>query len=293
MIPFMILMGGVKILLSFNYPAWQYTLIGFPEDPYGYNREERSRLAGGTIKYLTSDQNIATLMELKDYEGLTVYTPNEVSHLQDVKNVINWASLGWYVVLGLSFAFLIWMLVTKSFQLIRRAFFWGAVLTLLLMLSVVVLMSLNFNSLFEKFHAIFFPQGNWTFTAESGLIRLFPLPLWVNAFILVSVFSLLVSILLLVLFWPRKRKLKEEERVIPTAIPSSRQELNIPSMASPVNPVERPETSDPIPASVPLVKDAVKEPWSEPAVVIEPPSEIKEEKPEQTESVDPDNPFLA
>jgi len=236
LLPFIILMGGVRILLSFNYPGFQYGLIGFPEDTLGYSREERTKLADATIRYLTADQNISGLTELKDSLGRTVYTTEEISHLQDVKNVIDLASIIWYVVCGLSIAFLIWMLVTKSWAQIRHGFFWGAVFTILLMIAVVVFTVLSFNTLFEKFHKIFFPQGNWTFSASSGLIRLFPLPLWLNAFILVSVYALLVSLFLVVAFWPRKRAPKVYERIVPVAIPSSKQSASIPSMATPINP---------------------------------------------------------
>ena len=236
LLPFIILMGGVRTMLSFNYPGFQYGLIGFPEDTLGYTRVERTRLAEATIGYLNSNNGISSLTNLTDSEGKTVYTTSEVSHLQDVKRVIEVASIVWYVICGLSIAFLIWMLVTKSWAQIRHSFFWGAVFTIILMIVVVMLMILSFDSLFEKFHAVFFPQGNWTFSATSGLIRLFPLPLWVNAFILISVYAILASVLLLVAFWPRRRTPKVYEHVIPTAIPSSKTETKIPSMATPVNP---------------------------------------------------------
>lgn len=236
LLPFVILMGGVSTLLSFNYPGFQYGLIGFPEDTLGYDRAERTRLAEATLRYLTTNQGINNLMQLNDSNLRTVYTPSEVAHLQDVKVVIQVASIVWYVICGLLIAFLIWMLVTKSWAQIRRSFFWGAVLTLLAMIALVVLMILSFNSVFEKFHAIFFPKGNWTFTASSGLIRLFPLPLWVNAFAMVAGFALLVSILLIVVFWPRRHALKASERVVPMAIPSTKPTTSIPTMATPVNP---------------------------------------------------------
>jgi integral membrane protein (TIGR01906 family) len=236
LLPFIILMGGVRTLISFNSPGFQYGLIGFPEDSLGYTRQERTRLAEATMTFLNSNQGIESLMQLNDSKGQTVYTPSEIAHLQDVKNVIQLASMAWFVVCGFSIAFLIWMLVTKSWTQIRHSFFWGAVLNILLMIAVVAFMILSFNTLFEKFHAIFFPQGNWTFSATSGLIRLFPLPLWVNAFIFMVVYALLVSILLLVIFWPRRRVSNVSERLVPTAIPSSKPTTNIPSMATPVNP---------------------------------------------------------
>src|SRR5450830_460880 len=251
-------MGGVRTLLSFDYPGFQYGLIGFPEDTLGYTRAERTRLAEATLRYLTTNQGINSLMQLNDSDGRTVYTPSEVAHLQDVKMVIQVASIVWYIICGLSIAFLFWMLVTKSWPQIRHSLFWGAVLTILLMIALVVLMILSFNTVFEKFHAIFFPKGNWTFTASSGLIRLFPLPLWVNAFAMMAAFALLISILLVLIFWPRKRLLKPSERVVPMAIPSTKPSTIIPSMARPVNPFlteEKPQSEVSVPKAAIEVPD--------------------------------------
>jgi len=41
--------------------------------------------------------------------------------------------------------------------------------------------ALAFDTAFTAFHLVFFPQGNWQFSADSNLIRLFPQARWFDA----------------------------------------------------------------------------------------------------------------
>jgi uncharacterized membrane protein YozB (DUF420 family) len=40
--------------------------------------------------------------------------------------------------------------------------------------------ALDFNGLFAAFHAVLFPQGNWTFSWDSLLISMYPLAFWMG-----------------------------------------------------------------------------------------------------------------
>ncbi|MCI2242066.1 DUF1461 domain-containing protein [Adlercreutzia sp. JBNU-10] len=40
--------------------------------------------------------------------------------------------------------------------------------------------ALDFNGLFGAFHAVLFPQGNWTFSWDSLLISMYPLAFWMG-----------------------------------------------------------------------------------------------------------------
>ncbi len=44
--------------------------------------------------------------------------------------------------------------------------------------------AISFDTAFAAFHALFFAAGTWQFSADSGLIRLFPEPLWFDASLL-------------------------------------------------------------------------------------------------------------
>jgi integral membrane protein (TIGR01906 family) len=66
----------------------------------------------------------------------------------------------------------------------------GGFITTALILGILLLVMVSFNALFTAFHRIFFEGNTWIFLYSDTLIRLFPLPLWQDAFIFMGVFSL-------------------------------------------------------------------------------------------------------
>lgn len=49
-----------------------------------------------------------------------------------------------------------------------------------LLAVAIVWAAIDFNGFFSAFHNVFFPQGNWTFSAKSLLICMYPLPFWMG-----------------------------------------------------------------------------------------------------------------
>lgn len=58
---------------------------------------------------------------------------------------------------------------------------------------LAILALLPFDSIFTKFHQIFFPQGNWQFAANSTLIQYYPFTFFYNYAMFIAAYSLLVS----------------------------------------------------------------------------------------------------
>jgi len=73
----------------------------------------------------------------------------------------------------------------------------GSWLTIGLIAFIIIMVAINFNLLFEQFHKLFFAEGSWQFFMNDTLIRLFPLPFWRDAFILVGLLSLIGAGLIL------------------------------------------------------------------------------------------------
>ena len=73
-------------------------------------------------------------------------------------------------------------------------------MTVGLIVALIIFIAVSFNNLFDRFHQLFFKDGTWLFYESDTLIRLFPLTFWRDAFILVSVLTLLFAGLLLIIF---------------------------------------------------------------------------------------------
>ena len=205
-IPFIILMGGVRLIMSPAFAEIEYDRKGFPLDPYGMETPERKQWAGYSIRYLTNNEPIDYLGNLQTFQGQKIFTESELSHMLDVKEVVQGALIAWYILVGLSVAILGWFLIMGQWSSMRQAFQAGGWVTLGLIGALLIFLVVSFDTLFTRFHQLFFADGTWLFDESSTLIRLFPFVFWRDAFALVLIFTLLIGILLVVL--TRKRKPK-------------------------------------------------------------------------------------
>ena len=205
MIPFIVLIGAVRLLTTPAFAVFEYNRSWFPSDPYGMNKPERLRWSAYAIKYLSNDAEINYLGDLRFEDDTAVFNERELKHMIDVKQVMKSSFTVWYALLGFSFAVLIWFLVMREWKVFGLALTWGAWLTIGLLVSVLVFVAISFNQLFERFHQLFFADGSWVFYQSDTLIRLFPLEFWRDAFILVCVISLLVAGLILLIKWIVRR----------------------------------------------------------------------------------------
>lgn len=204
LIPFAILMGGVRAIMTPAFPAGEYRRAAFPPDPYGFSTAEREKWAGYAVRYLTNSEDISYLADLQDLHGSPIFNERELDHMVDVKRVVRMASFAWYAVLVISAGIVIAALALGASEGLRKALNRGGWLTIGLMAGVLIFLAVNFNSLFEQFHRLFFESGTWLFYANDTLIRLFPMEFWRDAFLLVLSFTLVVAIIIVSL--TRKRK---------------------------------------------------------------------------------------
>jgi len=205
-IPFVILMGGVRLIMNPAFAEIEYDRAGFPPDPYGMDTPERKQWAGYSIRYLTNNEPIDYLSKLQNFKGQKIFTDSELSHMADVKEVVQRALLAWYIILGLSVAMLVWFLVMGQWSAMRKAFQAGGWVTFGLISALLIFLVVSFDTLFARFHQLFFAEGTWLFDESSTLIRLFPFVFWRDAFALVLTFTLLVGIFLALIFRKRKPK---------------------------------------------------------------------------------------
>ena len=105
---------------------------------------------------------------------------SEIDHLGDCNRLINAAIPPLAVVAAASLVLGI-VLATKSNRRITgRALVAGPVVCLLGMIGIGLWAAIDFRSFFGAFHGLLFPQGNWTFPADSLLICMLPTSFWVG-----------------------------------------------------------------------------------------------------------------
>lgn len=185
-VPIVLTMALVRLLTFPWYPAWEYGRAGFPQDAYGLEQQDRLRLAQASIRFLNIPGPTSILQDLELPDGTPAYNERELGHMDDVKRVYNGLTLlavGCFVVGGLS----IWQLGRLGERCERwTGLIKGAMLTLILLVSLGVWMLLSFDRFFTLFHGVFFQPGTWLFYTSDTLIRLFPLPFWEHAGLFVA-----------------------------------------------------------------------------------------------------------
>ncbi len=71
----------------------------------------------------------------------------------------------------------------------------GGWATIRLIGTIIFAVIISFDQLFTAFHKVFFTGDTWLFYFSDTLIRLFPMRLWQDAFIMMGVISLIFAFL--------------------------------------------------------------------------------------------------
>jgi integral membrane protein (TIGR01906 family) len=185
LVPFVLLLTGLRLLLTDAFVHLEYRLPGFPEDTYGFTLEDRLHWAPIALDYLLNNEGIEFLGDLEFDDGSVVFNQRELQHMVDVKRLTQLA-LGVWVV-GLASVVILGVVMHRTGQ---RDAFWASLrlgakimLWFLLVLSITLIVSFSF--VFVGFHRIFFEGDTWLFRYSDTLIRLFPVRFWQVVFIFI------------------------------------------------------------------------------------------------------------
>lgn len=203
LVPFALIMLGARLLMTPFFPEIEYRMPGFPEDRYGFTLDDRLRWSKPSIEYLINDAELSFLAELKFDDGAPIYNERELSHMLDVKNVIQMLLKVWLVDLGL--LVLLKLLAWRGgwMDAYRAGLSRGGFLTVGMLVALGAFAAVSFWQFFTWFHSLFFAGDSWIFRFDDTLIRLFPIRFWQDAVIYIVGFAILSGLGLG--FWMRKR----------------------------------------------------------------------------------------
>jgi integral membrane protein (TIGR01906 family) len=194
LVPVFLLMTSIRILITPLYPQVEYQMPGFPADPFGFSAQERLAYARVSVDYLSNAQPISFLGDLKMKDGTPLYNDRELSHMLDVKNLVQAMIKAWFLILVI--LLFLWLIAWRTrwlgefFSAVR----FGGWATMGLIGLIILSTFLNFDALFTDFHRIFFTGDTWLFYTSDSLIRLFPERFWSDAFLYIGVLTILFSL---------------------------------------------------------------------------------------------------
>jgi integral membrane protein (TIGR01906 family) len=195
-VPLILSVVSILFLLSPLYINLEYRRPGFPADRYGFTTAERLQYGNLTRRYLVSRQSLEVLRDLQFDSGEPLYLERELTHLEDVKVVIQGVLQAFAVSVVIAISSWIYSRANHRIDAYSRAISRGGRLTAILLLSILVLTLVSFQALFTNFHRIFFEGDSWLFAYSDTLIRLFPMPFWQDAFLVFGALTMAGGVIL-------------------------------------------------------------------------------------------------
>lgn len=196
--PISILAISVNLLLTPVTLYVEYNRSNFPPDKFGLEKQDRLKAAAWTLNQIKSANNMFASENQIDIPGTSlIYTTSELSHLNDVYQLLKSFNIIGIISLATTLYISYKLIKDKSTQIIGiKSLNRGGLITIILLVFIGLMLLFAWQSLFIGFHQVFFPQGNWTFAADSTLIRLFPEKFWLDSF---EAFTFLVIIMSIIL----------------------------------------------------------------------------------------------
>ena len=195
-IPVIISVLSIHILLSPIFTNLEYRRPGFPEDNYGFTTADRLEFGNQTRSYLISNNTLDDLQQLVFENGDPIYIERELTHLEDVKTVLQGVLRVFY---GAAAVFVLGGLIARMRgwqEIYLNAIYLGGKITAGLLVTILLLTLVSFQALFTNFHLLFFEGGSWLFFYSDTLIRLFPVQFWQDIFLVFGILTLAGGILL-------------------------------------------------------------------------------------------------
>lgn len=162
----------------------------FPPDSYGFSTADRLYWATLAWRYLVDPSDEASLAVLKFGDGSPLFNEREVSHMADVKAVVQMALAAWIAGLAVLAAAAMFSWRAGRLAEYRQALRGGGLLTIGLAGFIGIIVALGmvgdpaiFWEFFTVFHGLFFEGDSWLFAYSDTLIRLFPIRFWQDTFL--------------------------------------------------------------------------------------------------------------
>ena len=201
-VPIVLVVMPIRVLMHPRWVLFEYGRPGFPADLFGMTLAERTRLAITGVESIVGPRGVVVLQEAQLSEGRAAFNEREVGHMQDVRVVtgnIYLAQVMLFIAAVVALAILARQIETRPTA--PAALLQGAVVTAALLMALVVLVLVGFDTFFTTFHRVFFTGDTWLFNASDTLIRLYPPQFWFDAAAVIGVTTIVEAAVLGAVAW--------------------------------------------------------------------------------------------
>jgi integral membrane protein (TIGR01906 family) len=196
LVPLVLTFLGLRLVLTHAFLEIEYHTPGFPVDDYGFTTQERLHWSKISWDYLLNNADISFLGNLTFPDGSSLFNRRELSHMLDVKKVIQPSLWIGYAALFFMLGIGAWARKGGWWQEFVRGVWRGGWLTVGLVAAIGLFAAASFWQFFALVHKVFFSGDTWLFQFSDTLIRLFPLLFWEIAFLFPIVLDVAVGLAL-------------------------------------------------------------------------------------------------
>jgi integral membrane protein (TIGR01906 family) len=187
LVPVALIFLGVRLMLTHAFLEVEYRMPGFPADGYGFTLTDRLHWSRFAVDYLMNNAGINFLGNQIFPDGSPLYNERELSHMLDVKNVIQPGLGVGYAVCFALLGLAAWARFGGWWNEYLRGLRRGGWLTVGLAVVLGIFAAVSFWQFFTLFHKLFFTGDSWIFLYSDTLIRLFPMRFWQDAFLFAGI----------------------------------------------------------------------------------------------------------
>lgn len=187
-------------LFNFTFYNELYTRNGVYQD---LNRQDVKQMTLKVFDFFKYRGDLEGQVRFADPTRSLVafFDDNEISHMEDVRELLRNIFILFFsslIMFAIMFFLVLFLDRGHSLRKVKLVFIWSSSIVLAVFILLLIL-SMNFSSLFDRFHVIFFPQGNYMFQQGSLLITMFPFGFFYQFFIMLALSSSVLAGLLLLL----------------------------------------------------------------------------------------------
>ena len=205
-LPFFFIVSNTRLLMTPAFVAYEYHSAGFPPAEVSAVEQERQPLANVALLSIIAPGGLDALRTASFANGERAFDQREVSHMADVRALVQRLFQLWWLALIAGGGVVIWLWRRGRKRLLATGLLAGGLATLSLLMVMTVIATVAFEPFFIAFHHLFFRGNSWLFPETSTLIQLFPLPFWSNATLLLGLATISEGALSVVMgLWWRRR----------------------------------------------------------------------------------------
>jgi integral membrane protein (TIGR01906 family) len=216
-VPATLLGNGLWLLTNDWYVHAEYARPGFPADPYGFTKAQRTELAVVGLRSIHpfNGDGVRVLREAKLPDGNLAFNDREVQHMADVRGLVGKVLLAH--LLALAAILTVWFAARARglHGVVSAGLRYGSALTLAIAVALGLAMLVSFDWFFVQFHQALFTGDTWQFPSSDTLIRLYPDAFWSDFGGVLAGFTVLQAVLLGGGLWWRMRR--ERSRAVAPA----------------------------------------------------------------------------